>query len=265
VKVRSVYLIMLALWAANVYATTVNAGLGAANLFAVLGGAGVTNTGPSSINGNLGLWSGTAIIGFPPGTVTGTIDAANASAMQAQMDLTGAYNAAAAQPCGGVLTGQNLGGQTLTAGVYCFASAAQLNGTLILNAQGNANAVFVFEIGGTLTTLNNSQVTMINGGSGNNVVWQVGSSATLGSSSQFAGNILALSNITLDAGADITCGRALALDGDVTMDTNNISINGPGCATSVPEPGTATLLSIGLLLGLMECARRSLRFPTALA
>jgi Ice-binding-like len=260
-KVRSVSLTILLLWGVNVYATTVNVGLGAANLFAVLGGTSVRNSGPSSINGNLGLWSGTAITGFPPGTVSGMINAANAIAMQAQMDLTGAYNVAAAQPCGGVLTGQNLGGQTLTAGVYCFASSAQLNGTLILNAQGNANAVFVFEVGGALTTLSNSQVTMINGGTGNNVFWQVGGSATLGTTSQFAGNILALSNITLDSGADISCGRALALNGAVTMDTNDVSINGPGCAAIAPEPGTATLLEIGLLLGLAGYGWREGRFP----
>jgi hypothetical protein len=259
-KVRSVSLIILLLWAANVHATTVNVGLGAANLFAVLGGTAITNTGPSSISGNLALWSGTSVTGFPPGIVTGTIDAANAIAMQAQMDLTSAYNVAAAQPCGGVLTGQNLGGQTLTAGVYCFASSAQLNGTLILNAQGDANAVFIIQIGGALTTLSSSQVTIINGGTGNNVFWQVGSSATLGTASQFAGNILALSSITLDAGADISCGRALALNGAVIMDTNDVSISGPGCSASgiggVPEPGTATLLSIGILLGLAGHALR---------
>ncbi len=254
-------MIILALWAPNVYATTINAGLGAASLFGVLGGTSVTNSGPSSIDGNLGLWSGTSLTGFPPGIVTGTIDAANAIAMQAQTDLTGAYNAAAAQPCGGVLTGQNLGGQTLTAGVYCFASAAQLNGNLILNAQGNANAVFLFEVGGTLTTLSNSQVTMINGGNGSNVMWQVGGSATLGSSSQFAGNILALSNITLDSGADISCGRALALNGAVTMNSNDISINGAGCAANTPEPGTAALLGTGLLLGLTAYARCLRRLP----
>jgi len=262
-KVRSVSLIIILLWAANVYAATVNVGLGTANLFAVLGGTTVTNTGPSSVNGNLGLWSGTSITGFPPGTVNGTIDAANAAAMQAQMDLTSAYNVAAAQPCGGVLTGQNLGGQTLTAGVYCFASSALLNGTLILNAQGNANAVFIFEVGGALTTLTNSQVTIINGGTGNNVFWQVGSSATLGTASQFAGNILALSNITLGSGADISCGRALALNGAVTMDTNDVANNGPGCIAggfaTAPEPGTATLLSLGFLLGLARHARRSRR------
>jgi Ice-binding-like len=259
---RRVSSIILLLSAANVSATTVNVGLGAANLFAVLGGTAITNTGPSSINGNLGLWSGTSITGFPPWTLNGTIDAGNAIAMQAQMDLTGAYNVAAAQPCGGVLTGQNLGGQTLTAGVYCLGSAAQLNGTLILNAQGDANAVFVFQIGGTLTTLSGSQVKIINGGTGNNVYWQVGSSATLGTASQFAGNILALSNITLDAGADISCGRALALNGTVTMDSNRVSLSGPGCTpTAAPEPGTATLLGLGLLLGWAGYARRFGRLP----
>jgi Ice-binding-like len=259
-KARRVSLIILVLCAPKVYATTVNVGLGAANLFAVLGGTTVTNTGASSIDGNLGLWSGTAITGFPPGTVSGTINAANALAMQAQMDLTSAYNVAAAQPCGGALTGQNLGGQTLTAGVYCFASSAQLNGKLILNAQGDANAVFIIQIGGTLTTLSSSNVTIINGGTGNNVIWQVGGSATLGAASQFAGNILALSNITLDSGADISCGRALALNGAVTTDTNDVSINAPGCSaggSAAPEPGTATLLSIGLLVGLAGYARRS--------
>jgi hypothetical protein len=188
--------------------------------------------------------------------------------MQAQMDLTGAYNAAAAQPCGGVLTGQNLGGQTLTAGVYCFASSAQLNGTLILNAQGDANAVFIFQIGSTLTTLSSSQVTMINGGTGNNVFWQVGGSATLGTSSQFAGNILALSNITLDTGADISCGRALALNGAVTMDTSDVSISGPGCSAVVataPEPGTVTLLSLGLLWGLSRYRWRLRRLSRQVA
>jgi hypothetical protein len=262
-KIRSVCLIFFLLSAANVYATTVNAGLGTANLFAVLGGTSVVNSGPSSVTGNLGLWSGTSITGFPPGTVNGTIDAGNALAMQAQMDLSSAYNAAAAQPCGGVLTGQNLGGQTLTAGVYCFASAAQLNGTLILNAQGNANAVFIFEIGSTLTTLTSSQVTLINGANGNNVFWQVGSSATLGASSQFAGNILALSNITLTSGADISCGRALALNGAVTLDGSNVSNQGPGCSdgaiAAAPEPGTATLFSLGLLMSVAGYARRTRR------
>ncbi|MEO8053184.1 MAG: ice-binding family protein [Acidobacteriota bacterium] len=255
-KSRSVYLIIPLLLAPNMYASTVNVALGTANLFAVLGGTAVSNSGLSIINGNLGLWSGTSITGFTPGSVNGMINATDATAMQAQMDLTSAYNVAAGQPCGGVLTGQNLGGQTLTAGVYCFASSAQLTGTLTLDAEGNSNAVFIFQIGGTLTTASSSQVTVINGGTGSSVFWQVGNSATLGTESQFAGSILALSNITLGTGADISCGRALALNGAVTLDTNLVSMASLGCSAGpigVPEPGTASLVSMSLILGLLGC------------
>lgn len=256
-----IYLIALPFMSMSVYATPVNVGLGAANLFAVLGGSTINNSGPSAIHGNLGLWSGNVISGFPPGTVTGTTDAGNAAAMLAQSDLTAAYNFAAGQACGGALTGQNLGGQTLTAGVYCFASTAQLTGTLTLNAQGDANAVFIFQIGSTLATASGSSVVLINGGQGNSVFWQVGSSATLGATSAFAGNILALSNITLGNGASISCGRALALNGAVTMDTNNVSIDAAGCEAGapliIPEPGTGLLLGMGLLLGLAGYLRRN--------
>ena len=126
--------------------------LGTAQSFAVLGGSTVTNTGPSVLTGNLGVSPGAAITGFPPGTVTGTIHAANAVALQAQNDVTTQYNALAGAACSADLTGQNLGGQTLTPGVYCFSSSAQLTGTLTLNAQGNANATFIFKTGSTLTT-----------------------------------------------------------------------------------------------------------------
>lgn len=260
-KVSRIYLIALPFMSMSVFATPVNVGLGTANLFAVLGGSTIINTGPSAINGNLGLWSGSVISGFPPGSVTGTTDAGDATAMLAQNDLTAAYNFAAGQACGGVLTGQNLGGQTLTAGVYCFASTAQLTGTLTLNAQGDSNAIFIFQIGTTLATAAGSSVVLVNGGQGNNVFWQVGSSATLGSTSAFAGNILALSNITLGNGAGIACGRALALNGAVTMDTNDVSIDPAGCEAGapliIPEPGTASLLGLGLLLGLAGYGMRS--------
>src|SRR6202022_32198 len=125
-------------------------------------------------------------------------------AMQAQNDLTTAYNNIAATPCTVDLTGQNLGGLTLTPGVYCFSSSAQLTGTLTLNALGNPNALFIFKIGSTLTTASSSSVQVINPGSDCNVFWQVGSSATLGTGTSFVGNILALSSITLTTGATVS-------------------------------------------------------------
>jgi Ice-binding-like len=199
--------------------------LGTAASFAVLGASAVTNTGPTVINGNLGVSPGTAVTGFPPGIVVppGTIHAADAAAAGAQSDNTIAYNALAGQVCNFNLTGQDLGGLTLSPGVYCFSSSAQLTGTLTLNAQGNSNAVFIFQIGSTLTTASNSSVNIINGGSACNLFWQVGSSATLGTTTSFIGNILALTSITLNTGAGMS-GRALAQTGAVTMDSNIVSI-----------------------------------------
>src|SRR5688572_16084181 len=151
--------------------------LGTAQSFAVLGGSTVTNTGPSVITGDLGVSPGSAVTGFPPGIVTGTIHAANAVALQAQSDTVTAYNNLAGQACTANLTGQDLGGLTLTPGVYCFDVSAQLTGTLTLNAQGNPAAVFIFKTGSTLTTAGSSVVSVINGGSGCNVYWQIGTSA----------------------------------------------------------------------------------------
>lgn len=253
--------VCLSFCALSAYGDPITIPLGNADPFAVLAGSTVTNTGASTVNGNLGVWPGTAVTGFPPGIVNGTIDAGNAAAQQAQADLTTAYNMAAGQACGSSLTGQNLGGMTLTPGVYCFSSSAQLTGTLTLNAQNNPLAPFIFQIGSTLTTASNSSVVFTNGGEGDNVFWQVGSSATLGTGTNFAGNILALTSITLNTGANITCGRALAQNGAVTMDTNNISIDTAGCEippmSTVPEPGTASLLGTGLLLSLAFYGWRS--------
>jgi ice-binding like protein len=250
-KVHGHYLLTLAILPVSAYATAINVNLGTADPFAVLAGSTVTNTGPSIVSGDLGVSPGSAINGFPPGTVTGTIHNTDAVAMQAQNDLTTAYNFAAGESCGTNLTGQNLGGLTLTPGVYCFMSSAQLTGALTLNSQGNSNAVFVFQIGSTLTTASASSVLFSNGGEGDNVFWQVGSSAVLGTTTEFAGNILALTSISLDTSANIGCGRALARNGAVTMDTNDVSINTVGCETTggpspVPEPSTASLL---LLIG----------------
>jgi hypothetical protein len=218
-----------------------SASLGSAGSFAVLGGSTVTNTGATDLFGNLGASPGTAITGFgTPAIVSGTTYAGGPVAAQAQADLNTAYNTAAGQTCGTTLTGQDLGGLSLLPGVYCFASSAQLTGTLTLNGMGDPNAVFIFEIGSTLTTAADSAVSFINNGTGNDVFWQVGSSATLGTQTAFAGSILAFTSITLNQGASIQCGNALAENGAVTLDTNAVST----CAglSSVPEPSSASLV-----------------------
>jgi hypothetical protein len=196
--------------------------LGTAGSYAVLGATTVTNTGPTVINGDLGVSPGAAVTGFPPGLVNGTIHAGNAAALQAQSDVTTAYNDAAGRACNVSLTGQDLGGLTLTSGVYCFASSAQLTGTVTLNAQGNPNAVFIFQIGSTLTTASNSTVNLINGAQSCNVFWQVGSSATLGTTTTFRGNVLALTSNTAATGATVD-GRLLARNGAVTLDSNVVT------------------------------------------
>jgi hypothetical protein len=197
--------------------------LGAAGSFSVLGASTVTNTGPTIVTGDLGLSPGTAVTGFPPGTLAGgSIHAADALAAQAQSDATTAYNNLAAQPCTTNFPAiTDVGGQTLLPGVYCFASSAGVTGTLTLNAQGNPNAVFVFKTGSTFITASAASVVVINGGQNCNVFWQVGSSATLGTTSTVPGTIIALASITLTTGASVT-GRAIARTAAVTLDSNNV-------------------------------------------
>lgn len=199
--------------------------LGAAGGFAVLTATTVTNAGPSVVSGDLGSSPGVTITGFPPGMVSGAIRANDAAAAQAQSDATAAYNALVAEVCtSGPLGATDLAGATLTPGVYCYSSTLQNSGLLTLDAQGNNNAVWVFKIGSTLTTLTGGSVTLINGGQISNVFWQVGSSATLGSSTQTSGSILALTSITLNTGAAVS-GRVLALTGAVTLDTNTVTLS----------------------------------------
>lgn len=209
-------------------------GLGTASSYAVLAGSTVTNTGPTTVTGDVGVNPGAAVTGFPPGIVTGgAIHAADANSLQAQSDVTTAYNDLAGQACDTNLTGQDLGGMTLLAGVYCFGTSAQLTGQLTLDAQGSSAAVFIFQIGSTLTTASNSSILVTNGGIDCNAFWQVGSSATLGTNTVFVGNILALTSTSLNTGATVS-GRALARNGAVTLDTNHLDVL--GCTPATPSP-----------------------------
>ena len=194
--------------------------LGGASTFTVLGASTVTNTGATVITGDLGLWPGTSITGFPPGTVVGgTIHAADAVAFDARVGATSAYSQVAALAYTVDLTGQDLGGKTLTPGVYNFDTSAQLTGVLTLDALGDPDAVFIFKIGSTLTLASASSVNLVGGARFSRVYWQVGSSATLGTYSHFEGVILAQVSITVTTGATYR-GQFLALNGAVTLDTN---------------------------------------------
>ena len=209
-------------------------GLGTAESFAVLAGTTVTNTGPSTINGNLGLSPGTAVTGFGPGTVTGTKHLADAIALKAKSDLTVAYDDAADRTPA-VSAPADLGGLTLTPGVYKNASSFGLTGALTLDAQGDPNAVFVFQAGSTLTTASASEVRLVNGAQACNVFWKVGSSATLGAGSVLSGSILALTSISIGDGVTMH-GRALARNGAVTLinDTITAAHCAIGAGGSVP-------------------------------
>lgn len=214
--------------------------LGTATSFAVLAGSEVTNTGPTTITGDLGLSPGSSVTGFPPGGVNGATHIDDAVAVQAKTDLATAYTNAAGQPCTSTLSG-DLGGRTLVPGVYCFTSSAQLTGTLTLNGGGDPNAVFIFKIGSALTTASNSSVSIIDGGPCG-VYWQVGSSATLGTGTAFVGTMLVNTSITMNTGANILPGRALTQTGAVTLDSNLIT-RPPDTCTTASNSTTTTLTS----------------------
>ncbi|MEX2395340.1 MAG: ice-binding family protein, partial [Actinomycetota bacterium] len=202
-------------------------------------GSTITNTGPTTITGDVGLHPGTAVTGFGPGadavTQIGALHIADAVAEQAKVDLTSAYDEAAARPATEI--GTELGGAILTPGVYDSASGTfGITGTLTLDGQNNPDAVFVFQMASTLTTASASVVNLINGADPCDIYWQVGSSATLGTVSIFQGNILASASITVTTGATIV-GSALARSAAVTMDTNTITAS--ACAAAVTPTPTA--------------------------
>jgi len=192
-------------------------GLGTATTFAVLAGQTVTNTGTTTITGDLGVSPGTAVTGAP--TVVGTTHTgSDPVAVSAKNDLATAYGNAASSACNFDETGKNLGGQTLSPGTYCQTTAPTLTGTLVLSGDG----VFIFKAGSTLVTAPGATVSLINGAQACNVYWQVGSSATLDTTTTFVGTIMALTDINLKNGATIA-GRALARNGQVTLISNKIT------------------------------------------
>ena len=196
------------------------------NTFAILAGSTVTNTGTTTITGNVGLSPGTAITGFGSVTINnGTTYAADAISLDAQSQLTTLYNVLEGRPTTVDRTGTVLGaGETISPGVYHFDTSAQINGTLTLDGGGDPDAVFIFNIGSTLTTASASSIQLTNGAQAGNVYWRVGSSATLGTGSTFVGQIVALTSISLNTAAIIDCGAALARNGAVTLDSNVIGI-----------------------------------------
>jgi uncharacterized repeat protein (TIGR01451 family) len=208
-------------------AATAPVPLGTAANFAVLAGSTVTNMGPTTINGDLGLSPGTSVTGFPPGRVNGTRHVADSVARQAQTDLTAAYNDAAARPATATVPVE-LGGTTLTSGVYRSAAGTfGITGTLTLDAEGDPNAVFIFQAASTLITAAASNVALVNGAQASNVFWVVGSSATLGTKSTLRGTVMALTSITVTTGTSID-GRVLARNGAVTLHTNTVTALTPG-------------------------------------
>lgn len=212
-------------------------GLGEATSFAVLAGTTVTNTGPSLISGDLGVNPGSEITGFPPGQViNGTEHAADAVALRAQSALTTGYDDAAGRTPATTVS-SDLGGQTLAPGVYKTASALGLTGTVTLDAEGDPNAVFIFQAGSTLITAPGSTVALIGGAQACNVFWQVGSSATLGTRTTFVGSILALTSASLDTGTTVM-GRVLARNGAVNLDSNTITMS--TCSTGPTPTPTPT-------------------------
>lgn len=224
--------------------------LGTAANYGVIAGTAVTSTGLSVIIGDVGVAPGTSITGFPPGMIIqGSLHHNDGPTNIAKADALVAYNSLAGMTTTQDLTGTDLGGRTLTPGVYSFSTSAQLNGILTLDGLGLLDPVFVFKVGSTFITAANSSVILTNGTRGNmDVFFQVGSSSTLGVNSAFAGTVIASSNNTLNTGATVN-GRIVSLNGAVTLDSNTI--------TAVPEPYTGILGAVGLAVLLARRKREA--------
>ena len=276
-KVFSLGLLILSVLAVNAHAQGI---LGTAGSFAVLGASTVTNTGATVLNGSLGVSPGSAITGFfgtvendGPGIVVppGSVQEGNAVAATAQTDATNGFNTLYGLRSSSLnLSGQDLGGLTLGAGVYSFATSAQLTGNLTLDFGGKSNQTIVIDIGSTLTTASGSSVSIVGAGTNDSVYWVVDSSATLGTTTSFEGNIISLASDSLNTGATDGCGSVIALTGAVTLQGNTISTGcnstttttGLGPGTSVPEGGSTLLYLCSCLLPLG--AMRAFRFQRSI-
>lgn len=193
-----------------------------ASSFAILAGSTVTNTGPTQITGDVGIFPGNSITGFPPGVINGKLHAGDAIAEQAELDLTRAYNDAMGRLRGAVKVAGNIGGQTLVPGLYKSTSSLAISsGDLTLDARGNSDAVFIFQIASKFTTTSGRMVILTNGAHARNIFWAVGSSATLGTGCSFYGNLLVHQSISMATGT-VMVGRALTHVGAVTMQRNTI-------------------------------------------
>jgi Ice-binding-like len=231
------------LFASSALGATATVGLGSAASFSALGGSTITNTGPTKMFGDLGLSPGSSVTGAPQ--VLGQTHVDDAVAIAAKNSLTTGFNDAASRPSNGS-AGSELAGQTFLPGVRTASSSLLLSsGSVTLNAQGDPNAVFIFQIGSTLITGSNTNVLLAGGAQACNVFWQVGSSATLGTGTRFVGTIMALASITANTGATIH-GRLLAREGAVTMDTNTITTS--NCASSASGTGGGTETTTGAVV-----------------
>jgi hypothetical protein len=237
-RLAGIALAMVVVFALPAAAQAAPVGLGTADPFVVLGATKVTNVGPSVLNGDLGISPGTELEGFGlPAVINGDTHATNEVAAKAQLDLTTAYKVAAEQPVlpANDLSGTDLGERKLAPGTYRYNAAALLTGALTLDAEGDPNAEFVFQIGSQLTTESASSVLLVNGASPCNVYWQVGSSADLGTTTAFQGTLMALTSISLKNGATVL-GRMLARNGQVSLINNTLTR--PLCETTTPPGGT---------------------------
>jgi hypothetical protein len=204
----------------------------------VLAGSTITNTGNTKITGDVGLSPGSSVTGFPPGIIVGTLHISDSSADQAKLDLTTAYNDAAGRTLGPVSVSGNLGGLTLPPGLYKSTSSLEISsGDLTLDGQGDTNAVWIFQIASTLTTTSGRQVILSGGAKAANIFWQVGTSATLGTTSVFKGTIMADQAITMNTGALLE-GRALARIAGVALDGDTINAD---ISTAINESNTDIL------------------------